>query len=189
MQLLVGLGNPGDQYKTTRHNVGFMVADRLVNDLDGYFKRLKKCDAEIARLPGAMVAKPQTFMNLSGRAIQKILKFFRFSPEKLWVIHDDLDLPLGEFKFHFAKGPKIHNGLTSIEETLTTPNFWRVRIGIDNRTKINRIPGDIYVLEPFTLEERRRIKIIVGKVVKELIKKSIDTKDGDDDQTQTKPKP
>jgi peptidyl-tRNA hydrolase, PTH1 family len=135
MRLIVGLGNPGERYKNTRHNVGFIVLDKLVQELgfEGWELSKKNQSLIINNQPLYIYAKPQTFMNESGRAVSKLSTYYKLQPTDLHVIHDDLDIKLGEYKIQYGKGPKVHGGLNSIEEKLGTKEFWRVRIGIENR--------------------------------------------------------
>ena len=160
MKLIVGLGNPGQKYKNNRHNVGFMVVERLMEE----------------KLPGVKLLKPNSFMNRSGVAVNKYLKKWKgptlpFSLPNLYVVHDDLDIELGKFKISFGKGPKVHNGLKSIYEQLGTKDFWHVRVGIDNRMKTGfRGTGEEYVLQNFRPEEREIIKKVIDKVVVEVKK-------------------
>jgi PTH1 family peptidyl-tRNA hydrolase len=139
MKLLVGLGNPGSKYLQTRHNVGFLFIDYLVKNklLNKQFRTLK----------------PDTFMNNSGLAVSKELNFYKLLPADLIVVHDDLDLRLGEFKMQLGKGPHLHNGVESVEKSVGTKEFWRVRVGVDNRDLENRVSGQSYVLQNFTTEE------------------------------------
>jgi PTH1 family peptidyl-tRNA hydrolase len=154
MKLIVGLGNPGERYVKTRHNVGHMVVDALV-------KR---------GLPRDLVAKNTgVFMNSSGDAVKRLLEQYGVNTSELWVIHDDLDIPLGSYKIQKGKGPKVHYGINSIEETLGTDDFWRVRVGIDNREPDNRISGEQYVLQDFKDEEAK----ILGRVTDEICKKLV----------------
>lgn len=151
MKLIVGLGNPGQKYKNNRHNVGFMVVDRLMEE----------------KLPGIKLLKPDSFMNRSGVAVKREEPNLRF----LYVVHDDLDIELGKFKISFGKGPKVHNGLKSIYEQMGTKDFWHVRVGIDNRMKTGfRGTGEEYVLQNFRPEEREIIKNVIDKVVAEVKK-------------------
>ena len=106
-------------------------------------------------------------MNDSGVAVKNLSTHYNLQHTNLYVVHDDLDLTLGSYKIQFGKGPKVHNGLLSIEEELGTSDFWRVRIGVDNRDPNNRIPGDEYVLQNFTKEEIEiRDKIIAEITIK-----------------------
>ncbi|MEK7611013.1 MAG: aminoacyl-tRNA hydrolase [Patescibacteria group bacterium] len=172
MKLIVGLGNPGKQYENTRHNVGFLVLDTLINtdqwqSVSGWkHDKGRECEEAIVKMPNGetvILAKPQTMMNASGRAVSKLLNFFKVTPKDLLVIHDDLDLKLGEFKLQLAKGPQAHNGVNSIEEVLGTTEFWRLRVGVDNREPVNRTPGEEYVLQAFRPEEQ----MILDKLIKD----------------------
>lgn len=156
MKLIVGLGNPGKQYENNRHNIGYLVVDLL-------FKRT---------LPKEVtVTKTNVFMNESGKAVKELLSQYPSIPvSNLFIVHDDLDIPLGSFKIQKGRGPKEHKGILSIEEELGTADFWRVRLGVDNRSSEDRTPGDEYVLEDFLPEERNIIGKVVEKVADELVK-------------------
>ncbi|MBU1071203.1 aminoacyl-tRNA hydrolase, partial [Patescibacteria group bacterium] len=114
MKLIVGLGNIGEKYKNTRHNVGFMVVDEL-----------EKHKEDLGKV---MLVKPATFMNESGRAVAKMVRFYKLDLDNLYVVHDDLDLKLGEYKIQKGVGPKVHNGILSVEKELGDKEFWRVRV-------------------------------------------------------------
>lgn len=134
MFLIVGLGNPGAEYVNTRHNVGFMAADALAENF--YFGPFKnKFDGLIAEgnIGGerVLLLKPQTFMNLSGNSVGKAALFYKILPENVIVIHDDLDLKVGQIKSKLGGGTGGHNGLKSIDAHIT-PNYNRIRIGIGN---------------------------------------------------------
>src|SRR3990172_6433738 len=118
MKLIIGLGNPEEKYKKNRHNVGYMVIDELTK------KRLPK---------DVVVKKTNIFMNESGEFMNKLVEQYHLKPSDLWVIHDDLDIALGSYKIQKGKGPKLHNGVNSIERELGTDEFWRVRVGVENR--------------------------------------------------------
>lgn len=151
MKLLVGLGNPGAKYEQTRHNVGFMFLD--------YLKQQQKLDKQVKTL------KPDTYMNRSGIAVAKELSFYKLLPADLMVIHDDLDLKLGEFKIQLGKGPKLHNGIESVEQSIGSKDFYRVRIGVDNRAPDNRVAGEAYVLQNFTDDELTKLQTQVFPLV------------------------
>lgn len=173
MLLIAGLGNPGEKYKKTRHNVGFMFVDYVLSEVspspswkfDAYTK------AEITKTNSmrlhAILAKPQTFMNRSGESIRSIAKNNSLSPTDILVAHDDLDLELGNFKIQLGVGPKKHNGLSSIQDHLHTPDFWRIRIGVDNRNGDRSLSGEEYVLQNFTNEEL----ILLNNIFKEIYPK------------------
>lgn len=153
MKLIVGLGNPGGKYKNNRHNVGHMVISAL----------------EKTGLPGGVVVKKtNVFMNNSGEGVKKLVDFYKVSPDTLYIIHDDLDIPLGQYKIQKGKGPKLHYGIQSIDKALGTGRYWRVRVGVDNRTLENRIPGEKYVLEDFTKEEKLIIADIAQRITTDL---------------------
>ena len=181
MKLLAGLGNPGEKYKKNRHNAGFMlinyihkkygrfiieenrrIGENFTDENDGAEGWKKQDNSNVCTMRGEynqfVLLKPRTCMNDSGKAILAITKFYKINPDKILIAHDDLDIKLGEFKIQRGKGPHIHKGILSIEKALKTEDFWRVRIGIDNRTAENRAPGETYVLQNFTPEEERIIK-------------------------------
>lgn len=110
-------------------------------------------------------------MNESGEFVKKLLEQYKLDTPNLWVIHDDLDIPLGSYKIQFGKGPKIHKGTLSIEEELGTKDFWRVRIGVDDRAEDNRESGEEYVLKDFTHDEMLTLQNTFPKILKELLTK------------------
>lgn len=180
MVLIVGLGNPGGKHEYTRHNVGWLVLDQLIREISN-FKFLiskqtpnlklqfsKKFNAEVLRIDNLILTKPQTFMNDSGVAVFALTSYFKVPTSKLHVIHDDLDIKLGEYKIQLGIGPKVHNGVNSIEEKLGAKDFWRIRIGVDNRSSADRTPGEQYALQNFTDEERQILDKVIQKVVNEL---------------------
>lgn len=158
--LVVGLGNPGPQYATTRHNVGFMVADLLAARLGGQFKVHKKSGAEVVtgRLGGQSVvlAKPRgCYMNESGRQVGPLAKFYSVPPGDVIVIHDELDIDFGRIRLKLGGGEGGHNGLRSVANALGSKDFRRVRIGI-GRPPGRKDPA-AFVLEPFTAAERAEV--------------------------------
>jgi len=150
MKLIVGLGNPGEKYLKNRHNVGFMFVD--------YLEENKAFTSSVHYL------KPQTFMNKSGDEVSRKLNFYKLTPADLIVIHDDLDLKLGEYKIQRGKGPKVHNGVNHIEERLGSKDFWRVRLGVDARQQENRQPGESYVLENFLPTEKEILYLLFPEI-------------------------
>ena len=151
--LIVGLGNPGKQYEDTRHNVGFMVLDRLASATGAVFQSAPKWQSHLAKIPGSgtILLKPQTFMNLSGRAIQQILSFHKWSPEQMLVIYDDVALPLGTLRFREKGSAGGHNGIKSILQHLGNDAFPRLKVGIGGSQ-----PGEMvgHVLGKFSPDER-----------------------------------
>lgn len=176
MKLIVGLGNPGDKYRNNRHNVGFCVVDAMANGRSKEAKlslwlMVNKLESEIfENKPNFVFAKPTTFMNNSGRAVKKLINHYSLNINHLCVVHDDLDIPLGQFKIQKDRGPKVHNGVNSIEEALGTNEFWRVRVGVDNRDPDNRTPGEKYVLEDFTSEEMEIVNRVIKNIAEDLLK-------------------
>ncbi len=151
-KILIGLGNPGSQYERTRHNVGFMLLDRMALALGCPFAPAPKWQSHLAKLPdGTLLMKPQTFMNLSGRAIRQLLSFHKWSAEDLLVIYDDAALPLGTLRFREKGSAGGHNGIKSIIEHLGTQDFARLKIGIGSSQ-----PGGMvgHVLGKFSPDEQ-----------------------------------
>lgn len=169
MKLIVGLGNPGKEYQQTRHNVGFLVVDALAQKLGAIFENNKYLLCQVAEHDNLVMAKPQTFMNNSGKAVKLLIEKYQILSDSLFVIHDDLDIPLGQYKIQHAIGPKVHNGVNSIEESIKTNQFTRVRIGVDSRSVENRIPGDAYVLQKFSDVEMENLNSVIQKIMVELI--------------------
>lgn len=157
MKLIIGLGNPGEQYKNTRHNTGFEFADKLREVWDfPEFAMNTKFNAEISKKDEIILAKPQTFMNLSGEAVQKMLEFYKLTPDDIIVLHDDLDIDLGNYKVATDSSSAGHNGVQNIIDKIGTQKFRRIRIGIKNSGSEN-IPAESYVLQKFTEEEKEKV--------------------------------
>jgi len=161
--LVVGLGNPGPRYETTRHNLGFLVADILADRLGSGFKVHKKSGAEVAtgRLGGKSVvlAKPRTYMNESGRQVGPLANFYSIAPADVIVLHDELDIDFGRIRLKFGGGVAGHNGLRSVGSALGTHDFARVRIGIGRPP--GRKSGATFVLENFAAVERPEVGTIL----------------------------
>jgi len=166
MKLIIGLGNPGEKYNDTRHNVGFEIVDAFGKKYDfPDFTFEKKFNAEISKEKEMILVKPQTFMNASGEAVKAILDFYKLTPEDIIVIHDDLDVELGEFKIATDSRSAGHNGVQDIIEKLGTQKFTRIRIGIG---KNENIPAESYVLQKFSPEEMEKIKSIEENIISEI---------------------
>jgi PTH1 family peptidyl-tRNA hydrolase len=149
--LLVGLGNPGREYKDNRHNLGFMVVDRLVVRLNARGMRVQSKAIVITTTADGnrvILAKPQTFMNLSGASVQGLLHFYKIPLENLLVMNDELDLPFGTIRIRPGGGPGGHNGLTSVIERLGTEDFPRLRVGIGRPP--GRMDPAAFVLQDFS---------------------------------------
>jgi PTH1 family peptidyl-tRNA hydrolase len=153
MKLIVGLGNPGSEYESTRHNAGFWWVDELVRTQNVNFKTDNKFHGLVARttLHGNEVhlLKPQTFMNVSGRAVVALALFYKILPDQILVVHDELDLPPGSAKLKLGGGHGGHNGLKDIIAHLGTKDFWRLRIGIGH-------PGDRAEVVDYVLKAPRK---------------------------------
>lgn len=161
--MIVGLGNPGQQYVGTRHNAGTMLVELLSQKLTSDYGWRKHYDCLIFKTSNLVLVKTrEVFMNESGRLLQGL-------PEgELYVVHDDLDLHLGEYKIQKGVGPKLHYGVQSIENQLGNKDFWRIRIGIDNRVQGigDRVQGEEYVLRRFSGEEKKKIAAVLDEIVK-----------------------
>jgi len=162
--LVIGLGNPGKRYESTRHNVGFMVVEKLA---DRWKIELKHNSFNAIWGKGGvdgksvLLAKPQTFMNLSGTAARRLQSFFKTDISHLIVIHDDLDLPFGSIRMKAGGGTAGHKGLASIESDLGSSDFIRVRLGIGKPVDKSRIEG--YVLEPFRKEDQVVLQQVIER--------------------------
>jgi PTH1 family peptidyl-tRNA hydrolase len=172
MILIIGLGNPEDQYSGTRHNIGFEIINQLAREKSfPDFKLQKKFQAEISEgtINGekTILAKPQTFMNNSGQAVKALIDYYK--TENLFVIHDDIDLPLGEIKISKGRGSAGHKGVESIIQHLKTKDFTRVRIGICPKDGKPEKVED-FVLEKFSTEEEKILKKNIENIFWEINK-------------------
>jgi len=156
MILIVGLGNPGKKYEKTRHNVGFRVVDALKKSLD--FARDK-----------LILLKPQTFMNQSGKAVKSLMAYYKLPLANLWIIHDDIDLPLGAIRVSQNVGSAGHKGVESIIKALGTKDFLRFRIGIGHEQKED---AENFVLKKFTKKEEKILERVIKEAI-EIIKTKI----------------
>jgi PTH1 family peptidyl-tRNA hydrolase len=151
MKLIAGLGNPGKKYTGTRHNVGFMAIDELKKE----------------KLGDVVLLKPDTFMNNSGKAIRELVKYQKIKIENIWIIHDDIDLPIGEYKTSKGQGSAGHKGVQSIIDELKTKEFNRIRIGIC--PKSGKLKAEKIVLLKFSKEEKEIVKETIKSAVMDLI--------------------
>jgi PTH1 family peptidyl-tRNA hydrolase len=165
--LVVGLGNPGREYAGNRHNVGFMVAELLAGRVGGKFGRHRRAVAEVAegRLgfggPKLVLAKPLTYMNLSGGPVAALGQFFKVPPGRVIAVHDELDVPYGQVRIKCGGGEGGHNGLRSMSKSLGTKEYVRVRFGI-GRPPGRQDPAD-YVLSDFSSAERKELDFLVDR--------------------------
>jgi peptidyl-tRNA hydrolase, PTH1 family len=161
VKLIVGLGNPGIEYQFTPHNLGFLAIDRIAGNL-GVEVRNRQCRALTARTVIAdqmlLLAKPETFMNLSGLAVRELLREYEGSPESdLIVIQDELDFPLGTLRIHTRRSSAGHNGIESIIDALNTQDFLRIRIGVAPERKVG--DGAEYLLAPM---KKKDLEVVYG---------------------------
>lgn len=170
IKLIVGLGNIGREFEHTRHNVGFIFLELLGGR---NFEEEKKLKSQLLKLntnSGKLILiKPTTFMNSSGEAVVLTKEYYKLRSEEILVVHDDLDLQVGNYKIQFAIGPKVHNGINSIENRLGSNKFWRLRIGVENRLGEERryITGQDYVLSNFKNDEINQITDLCENIIKQ----------------------
>ena len=174
LKIIIGLGNPGKKYKSNRHNVGFMLLDEIKKNYDfPDFKMEQKFDAQISftqnsRLSKALLAKPQTFMNNSGKSVQALINFYKLSPEDILVIHDDIDIILGKYKLATDSSSAGHNGIQNIIDILGTKKFNRIRIGVAGKNYDKKKLGLCdFVLQNF---EEKEMKTILEDMTSEVMK-------------------
>lgn len=176
MKLIVGLGNPGEKYQNSRHNLGFLVLDELLKKLTPVEKTIwrddKKFNSLLAKIDKVILVKPLTFMNASGFAVSQIARYYKIKTEDIWVVHDEIDLPLGKLRIRKGGGTAGHRGLESIVEHLGRDDFVRFRLGIGypvkkEKTKIGKEKQvEKYVLSGFRREEKAKVKQVIRKSVK-----------------------
>ncbi|MFB6226205.1 MAG: aminoacyl-tRNA hydrolase [Candidatus Paceibacteria bacterium] len=175
MELIVGLGNPGKEYKKTRHNIGFMVLNDLRKELkiedisewslsDKFNAKISGCHIGGEKI---ILAKPMTYMNKSGEAVELIGEYYSLTPEDLTVVHDDIDLEFGQIKVQKNISSAGHNGVQSIINRLGTKNFTRVRVGIATEKLEQTDPSD-FVLSKFGWFERSKLKQVRSEAVEKL---------------------
>ena len=186
------MGNPGEKYKNTRHNVGFMAVGAMAKQQNLIWQFNKKFNAKVAEIKEAkplergfaskiLLVKPQTFMNNSGQAVQAVLSYYKLLPKKLGiiqkkdsdlsdiltVIHDDLDIELGKYKISLDSRSAGHKGVESIINHLKTKNFKRIRIGIKTEMA-DKMPAEKFVLQKFSEEEMKIINDLIPEIIKEI---------------------
>ena len=154
-RLVVGLGNPGAEYEDNRHNLGFWFVDRLACDLKVSLAPQGKFYGHVGRLDDLWLLKPSTFMNRSGQAVVALARFYKIMPDEILVVHDELDLQPGVIRLKQGGGNGGHNGLKDIQAHLTTPDFWRLRLGIGHPGERNEVVN--YVLRAPRREEQELI--------------------------------
>ncbi|HZQ29908.1 MAG TPA: aminoacyl-tRNA hydrolase [Patescibacteria group bacterium] len=185
MILIVGLGNPGEQYEKTRHNLGFMVLEHFLKDFEQEKKtewensaKFKSDIAQINWQPQSssmvkvILVKPKTYMNNSGMAVSLLTSFYKVKPSDIWIIHDDFDLPLGSMRIRFGGASAGHHGIDSIIQALGTDRFWRFRLGTGlshskgTIAKKTKGKGEDFVLGSFGKGESGKLRELVKKASK-----------------------
>lgn len=162
---MVGLGNPGLKYEFTRHNIGFRTVDNLARDIETEFKKVKSYYSLISRgminTHKVMLIKPQTFMNLSGRAVSKVVSYYKISFQDLLIVYDDLNLELGQVRIRKKGSAGGHKGIESIMQYLNSEDIPRLRIGIGNPLVNFNFDCVSYVLSNFNGDEKDKIKKVI----------------------------
>ncbi|HFQ61036.1 MAG TPA: aminoacyl-tRNA hydrolase [Epsilonproteobacteria bacterium] len=162
MTLFVGLGNPGPQYENTRHNIGFKVIDKLVDDFGARDISKNSFYGQLYRSSNTLFLKPTTYMNLSGKSVLPVKQFFKVDLEDMIVIHDDIDLPFGAVRFKRGGGHGGHNGLKSLDACLTK-EYIRVRVGVGKPEHKSQVAD--YVLHSFNDIESAKLDKLIAHVV------------------------
>jgi len=178
MKIIVGLGNPGKKYQKTRHNVGFMILEKLQEELKIYgisdWQLNKKFNAETSgtTIKGEKIilVKPMTFMNASGQAVQLIAHFYKTTPKDIIVIHDDKDLTLGIIKVQEDRGHAGHNGIKSIINNIKSKDFTRLRIGIASENEKKMTNTAKFVLGRFSIFEKSKLQQTINNSIEEIKK-------------------
>lgn len=170
MKLIVGLGNPGKEYAGTRHNAGFFAADELAKKLGAVFSINKKFNAELAETKNGrtkiFLLKPLTFMNRSGDAINAAIKYYKIKKTDILIMHDDKDIPIGQYRLQTNRGSAGHKGVESAIECLKTKNFTRLRIGVKAIKPIKDTAD--FVLGRFTKTEENLLRLSVDSALQEI---------------------
>ena len=168
IRLVAGLGNPGRGYAATRHNAGFWFADELAAKAGAAFAHESKFSADVAKSADIRIVKPMTFMNLSGRSVAGVARFFGMAPDAILVVHDELDLRPGDAKLKLGGGAAGHNGLRDIQAQLGTADFWRLRLGIGHPRDSEFPEREVvdYVLKPPDGGERAAIGAAIDRALR-----------------------
>ena len=181
MKIVIGLGNPGLKYKFTRHNIGFRIVDGLAQDIETEFKKVKSYYSLISREMinnhKIMLVKPQTFMNLSGRAVTRVASYYKIPLQDLLIVYDDLNLELGQIRIRKKGSAGGHKGMESIMQYLHSEEIPRLRIGIGSPSVNFNLDCVSYVLSNFNGDEENKIKEIIKlstKAIKTVIEEGFE---------------
>lgn len=172
MALFIGLGNPGSKYENTRHNIGFRVIDKLINDLGARDISKASFQGELFKHSNHYFLKPTTFMNLSGKSVLAVKQFYKIDMEEIIVIHDDIDLPFGALRFKRGGGHGGHNGLKSIDGVIGK-EYIRVRVGVGKPEHKSQVAD--YVLHDFSQEEMLSIDRLITHTAEACMKLTTET--------------
>ncbi len=173
MILIIGLGNPGEKYQNSRHNLGFMVVDELARKIlplsKTKWEKNQKFNSQFIIFNSQFILiKPQTMMNASGFAVAKMANFYHIEPVEIWVVHDDVDLPLGKIKIRQGGAAAGHRGVESIIKQLRTDQFVRLRLGIGHPVRGGDKLVERFVLEKFSDQEKHEVKRMIKKAIQAL---------------------
>lgn len=171
MHLIVGLGNPGAKYALTRHNAGFMAVDAIqqIASGSGYREECKSLTSKIkVNEEQALLVKPQTFMNNSGEAVQRLMLYYKISAEKLLVIHDEVDLPFNAIRYQTSRGHGGHNGIRSIHQHLDSKDYNRLKLGV-GRPSNERMDVADYLLSDYSKSELKALPEILSEVAESVL--------------------
>lgn len=179
MKLIVGLGNPGEKYEKTRHNIGFMALDQFLKDFESEKEtawtdssKFKSDIAELVWQPEhgkaekVVLAKPKTYMNDSGLAVSLLTGFYKVQPEDVWILHDDVDFPAGSMRIRLGGASAGHRGIMSIIEKLGTDKFYRFRLGIGRPGESEHSGVSHYVLDTFNHEDHSKVRELLKRTSK-----------------------
>lgn len=189
MNLIVGLGNPGEKYAYTRHNIGFMVVDHVFKNLVSVEKKWelnKEINALFFKNGDLIFAQPQQFMNASGVVVKKLVNLYKVPVENIWVIHDDIDLPLGKIRIRQGGGSAGHHGIESVMREVGADTFIRFRLGVgrgkldekrDANQNVRKHSMEKYVVSPFTVNEEGDVRKLIkhaSKAIETALHKGLD---------------
>ena len=171
IKLIIGLGNPGKEYTETYHNAGALCIQTITEKTKQpvEFKKIPRKPGVWARIGNIYIAKPEVFMNESGKSVRDISKFLAIKPGEMVIAHDDNDIPIGSYKIDFNRGAAGHKGVASVIESMKTKEFWRIRIGIEKKIGTKRKRAEEFVLSRLSPKDKKLIQEACEKVAKELL--------------------
>lgn len=174
MKLLVGLGNAGEQYAHTRHNIGFRAAEAVAAQLGATFADQPKLSTQLANVTLAagklLIAKPTTMMNASGTAVQAIMTYYKIAPADVAVVYDDVDVPLGTVRYRRSQTASGQLGIQSVLRTLGGNSLYQIRVGISDNRAV-QLPSEAYVLQPFNPDEAAMVELMLPRLAADIVQK------------------